>query len=374
MPDGQSVVSANDAGTVQRVFLDGRADQPPPLAESDYGYNAVAVSRDGRYVLTGNADKSITAYAVDTGERVLGPVQTVHSNHLVDLSFSIDGTSFAAVDTDGFANLHAFPSGEQIDAPFNFSGRTGILFFHPDGERLFGGDSSGRLKQWSMDDARLAITSAPGHSQTPVASSLSADGSVLVTLGRDQIVRFWTLDERFPYLAGADKSGQVQIWRTATADRPINLRGHLAGVWALAYSENDEVLTSADRAGQIKLWNATNGALLQETAVPDQSVWALAFARGDRTLLVGADSGVLSYSVDEGVWGDPLLLTRGQLTRLALSTDRSRLATSDSMGNIAVIDVATGEVVLDIAGDNETVWSVADAGSHRRHTCGHQRR
>jgi len=116
---------------------------------------------------------------------------------------------------------------------------------------------------------------------------------VLVTLGRDQIVRFWTLDERFPlardwetaggaakgvslsgdgvYLAGADKSGQVQIWRTATADRPINLRGHLAGVWALAYSENDEVLTSADRAGQIKLWNATNGALLQETAVPDQS-------------------------------------------------------------------------------------------------------
>ena len=381
MPDGESVISANDAGTVQQYFIDGR-DQPPPIAVSDFGFNCVAISKDGKYVITGNADKSISGYSIATGERILGPIKITPSNHFVEFSFSADGKRFAAVDTDGFAHVLDFPSGEVSDAQYDFSGRLGILFFHPDGQRLFGGDGTGRLKEWSADSGELRMSSAPGHSQILLASSLSSDGRMLVTLGRDQIIRFWTLDEKFPLaqqwsspqgaargvsfshdgklLATADKQGLVQVRRIGMDDRPINLRGHMAGVWALAFSNNNEVLASADRSGRVRLWNATNGNLLQETIIGDEPIWSLAFTDDDQSLLAGSSTGVRRFSVVEKQWlSDPVIKTEGQLTRMDISGDQKSLAVSDSIGNIKLLDLNTSELLLDLKGDNDTIWSVA---------------
>ncbi|MEM9602858.1 MAG: protein kinase [Pseudomonadota bacterium] len=381
MPDGHSVITANDDGTVQRFFLDGRTEHPPPIVRSDYGFNAVGISSDGRYVVTGNADKRITAYAIESGERVLGPIDASDANHLVDISFNVDGTAFAVVDTDGFAHVHAFPGGELDDARFDFSGRLGVLFFHPDGERLIGGDGAGRLNQWSIGTGELQRQSPPGHSQTMVASSLSADGGLLVTLGRDQLVRFWTLDERFPlsrswavatsaargvsvspsgrFLAAADKSGLVQLRRTEAADRPLQLRGHMAGVWALAFDPGEAVLASGDRHGRIRLWDAITGQLLDETTVEGESIWSLAFDAAGTSLLIGSDSGVHEYAVSERQWRTPVFRTAAQLTRLAISHDRRRLAVSDAVGNLTLIDLGTRETLLALSGGRDTVWSVA---------------
>ncbi|MEM6985649.1 MAG: WD40 repeat domain-containing protein [Pseudomonadota bacterium] len=381
MPDGRSVFSANDDGTVQRYYLDGRTEQPPPIAVADYGFNALAISRDGRYVIAGNTDKRIVAHDIATGEQVLGPIETPARNHLVDISFNHDGSEFATVDTGGFANVLSFENGERVDSRFDFSDRMGVLFFHPDGERVFSGDGTGRLNQWWADTGTLQRQSAPGHSQILMASTLSGDGSVLVTLGRDQVIRFWTLDERFPLaqswqtagsaakgvsisrdghlLAMADKNGLIQLRRTDTTDRPIQLRGHMSGVWALAFSSDNKLLASADRAGQIRVWDSTTGRLHMETALDAGSIWSLAFANNDQSLLAGADSGVFRLSLSARVWGDAVVKTQANLTRFYLSIDGRRLAVSDAVGSIKLVDLETGDVLLDIAGDNDTIWSVA---------------
>ena len=381
MPDGKSVISANDVGTVQRYFIDGRINQPPPIAVSSFGFNSVGISKDGKYVLAANADKFITGYVIETGELVLGPLKPPSASHMNEFSFSVDGKYFATVDTDGVANVFEFPSGELRDDRFEVSGRIGILFFHPDGRRLFGGDESGTLIQWSAATGELQKRSATGHSQILTASSISADGSILVTLGRDQIIRFWTLDDSFPMarawdapggaakgvsisfdgdrLATADKSGLVQLRRIDNNDKPQNLRGHMTGVWALAFSSDDKLLASADRAGRLRVWDVQNGKLLQEDSLNSDPIWSLAFADSDDTLLVGAQSGVLRYSILEKKWAERLSTTQGQLTRVFLSANQKRLVVSDSLGHIQLIDVESEEIILKLQADNDTVWSVA---------------
>ena len=381
MPDGQSVISANDDGSVVRYFLDGRDTQPPPIALSDFGFNTIGISPDGQFLLTGNADKSISGYSLRSGERVMGPLTLSTTSHLVDISFNFNAQQFVTLDTGGVAQLGSFPDGKFQETALNAEGALGFLFFHPDRQRLISGNESGNLSEWRAHSGELHMSSASGHSQMPVFSSISADGRLLATLGRDQIIRFWTLGDHYPmaqewpltdnaakgvslspdgkYLASGDENGVVQLRRIDTADRPIDLRGHNAGVWALAFSSNGTMLASADRAGAVRLWDVTTGLLKQELSTEGEAVWSVDFYHGDTVLLIGTDSGVQRYSLVENSWLDPLMLAKGQFTRMQLSTDQRTLATSESTGRVQLIDMESGEALLDLAADNDTIWSVA---------------
>jgi len=381
MPDGQSVISANDDGSVQQYFLDGRGEQPPPIALSDFGFNTIGISADGLFLLTGNADKSISGYSVLSGERVMGPLTSLKSSHLVDISFNFNAKQFVSLDTSGVAQVADFPSGALLETQFNPDAPLGFVFFHPDRQRLISGDDSGRLSEWDAQSGALQKTSASGHSQKPIISALSADGRLLATLGRDQTIRFWTLGDHYPmaqewqvstgaakavslspdghHLASGDENGLVQLRRLDTVDQPLALRGHNAGVWALAFSRDGRLLASADRAGVIRLWDAMNGLLIKELSVADEAVWSIAFASSDSVLLIGSDSGVQRYSISTQDWLDRLTTVEGQFTRMQISTDQQRLVTSESTGRVKLIDVESGDVLLDLHVDNDTIWSVA---------------
>lgn len=381
MPDGQSVISANDDGSVMRFFLDERSEQPPPIALSDFGYNAIGISPDGQFLLTANADKSISGYSLLSGERVMGPLDSSKSSHLVDIAFNFNGKKFVSLDSTGNVQIADFPSGALRENQLNPDGPLGFVFFHPDQERLISGDESGRLNEWNAQSGALQISSASGHSQIPINSSLSADGRLLATLGRDQTIRFWTLGDHYSmaqewqvstsaakgvsispdgqYLLSGDENGQVQLRRHDAMDPPLTLRGHDAGVWATSFASDGHLFASGDRAGIIRLWDAMNGQLIKEISMADEAVWSIAFANNDNELLIGTDSGVQRYSISEQKWLEPLSSAEGQFTRMQLATDRQRLVTSDTTGRVQLIDVSSGVILLAFDADNDTIWSVA---------------
>lgn len=381
MPDGKSVISANDAGTVQRYYLDGREQQPPPIATSNFGFNVVAISHDGKSLLVGNLDKTFTAYDIESGDRIFDPIKTPKANYALEIKFSVDNKKFSLVDTEDYAFVFDFPKGELSEDQFQIDERSGVLFFHPDGQRLFSGDASGRLNELSALTGQLQMSSASGHSQMLIASSISEDGSILVTLGRDQIIRFWTLDDSFPMaqawtapggaakgvaissdgslLASGDKSGLVQIRRTSTADKPINLRGHRAAVWALAFSNDDRLLASADRDGRLRFWDAQNGKLVHEATLNGEAIWSIEFLGDASTVLIGSDSGVYRYTISDQPKSESVITTKGSFTRFFVSNDDEKMVVSDSLGNVQIIDLITGELLLELQADNDTLWSAS---------------
>lgn len=380
MPDGKSVISSNDDGTVQRYYLDGRSEQPPPIAVSDFGFNAVGISNDGQLLLAANADKTITGYSIDTGEVVM-PAKEFRMSHMVDIAFNADATRFITVDTSARVQLLDFPAGTPTESEFDPGEPFGILFYHPDQQRLIGGDSEGRLVVWNASSGALHSVSASGHTQLPMDSSISRDGKLLATLGRDQVIRLWTLDQRFSlsrkwratgeaikgvsvsadgkYLASADKKGLVQIRRIDSDDQPIDLRGHSSEVWALNFSNDGSMLASADRSGLMRIWAVPNGNLLHEIQTDDDAVWSVEFSNDDSQLVIGAGSGVMRYSLAEDKKLESVFKTAGQLTRTALSNDGRRVLVSESSGHVRLLDLSTGEFVLDFIADNDTIWSAA---------------
>lgn len=380
MPDGKSVITANDDGTVQRYYLDGRAEQPLPLVVSDFGFNAVAISNDGKFLLAANADKTITGYSIDTGQ-ILMPAAEVGMSHMVDISFNADATRFSTVDSGANVAIKNFPAGTHVTSEFDLDGPVGIIFYHSDNKRLIGGDSEGRLLVWDAISGTRLSRSASGHTQLPMDSSVSRDGKLLATLGRDQVIRLWTLDQRFSLsrqwqtsgdavkgvsvsddgklLASADKSGLVQIRRTDADDQPIDLRGHASEVWALGFSNNGEMLATADRSGLVRIWAVPNGNLLHELQSDNDSVWTVTFSSADTILLIGTSSGVQRYSITEARLLENLFKSESQLTRIALSNDEKQLAISESSGHVHVLDITTGDTSLKLVADNDAIWSAA---------------
>jgi len=379
-PNGKSVFSANDEGTVQQWFIDGRTDNPPPLTSENFGFNALAISPDGQYVLTANADKTISGWSLKTGQRVMGPLSAAGGSHLVHLEFNSSGDRIVTVSTDGEARLLEFPSGKDRGQLFDPNIPVGIAFFLIEKDLLVAGEESGRLTLWNPDENSLHRSSARGHTQTVIDRAISRDGRLLATLGRDQLIRFWTLGDDYPLaaswsvevgkakgvsisadgsrIAAGDENGGVQVWRLNSTDSPVSFRGHSQQVWAIAFSPNGELLATGDRQGKIRLWNSHNGRVLRELDTGMGAAWSLVFS-DNNTLLVASENGISRWQVSDGKLIDKIPESENTLTRMAVSPDHLLAVTSLSSGLIRVWELASGKLLRTIAADDDVIWSVA---------------
>lgn len=380
-PNGKSVFSANDEGTVQQWFVDGRADNPPPLTSENFGFNALAISQDGQYVVTANADKSISGWSLETGQRVMGPLTAAGGSHLVYLEFNASGDRIVTVSTDGEARLLEFPTGKDRGRLFDPNIPVGIAFFLNENDQLVAGEESGRLTLWKPDENALQRSSARGHTQTVIDRAITRDGRLLATLGRDQLIRFWTLGDDYSLAASwsvaarkakgvslsadgrriavGDEDGGVRIWRLNSTDSPVNFRGHSQQVWAIAFSPNGKLLATGDRHGKIRLWNSHNGRVLHELDTGMGAAWSVVFSTDNNTLLVASESGISRWQVSDGVLIDTIPEAGNALTRMAISPDRLLAATSLSSGLIRVWELASGKLLQTIVADDDVIWSVA---------------
>lgn len=118
------------------------------------------------------------------------------------------------------------------------------LAFSPDGSRLAAGcgrsldlreddpEASGSVLVWNAPaETPVARLSVPGGSVNAVA--FSPDGTVLVSGGRDGIVRFW----------------DAKTWQEV-----IGLVGHLGAIHALTFSPDGRLLLSGSADGTVRHW------------------------------------------------------------------------------------------------------------------------
>src|SRR5262249_4775032 len=138
-----------------------------------------------------------------------------------------------------------------------------------------------QLELWSIASSRLVVTfpsPAPG-----ARVEFSADGRILLGVVNGKAVAGWAVSdtpERRVFdghtlgvpavafrpdgsrLVSVSKDFLVRVWDTATgraADRPI---GHAAEIEAVAFSPDGSRFATGDFAGTVRLWDATSATVL----------------------------------------------------------------------------------------------------------------
>ncbi|NJR59271.1 MAG: TIR domain-containing protein [Cyanobacteria bacterium CRU_2_1] len=244
--DGQWMASADAEGIVKLWKLYGTEVKLFKELVNAHPGGAYSVSfrpilspnqQDDRILVSAGADGTIKLWNRD-GTLIRTIVG--HKSLVTQVSFSLDGQTFASTSTDGTIKLWDL-NGNLVKT---FSHETEVseiersilgVSFSPDGKILASAGADGTVKLWRIDGTLLQILR--GHRDHVTQVRFSPDGKLI---------------------ASASQDGTVKLW-TNMGTELITLRGHSRSVSSVNFAHNGLSLASASYDGTAILWTLPPG-------------------------------------------------------------------------------------------------------------------
>ena len=240
----------------------------------------VAISPDGRLLVTGHKSSIIRIYDIDTGKEI---------KSLVGHSSSVNCLCFVSQD------------------------------------RLCSASHDNTLSLWNVTEGfRLAILK--GHTRSVRFCSASANGKNLVSVSWDKTIRVWRgTDGSFVSVLKGGRStsinclsfhpeGQLivvgcwdstlKIWDTFNKKKLKTLKGHASSVQACLYLKSGQHIVSASLDGDVRIWSSRTGITVGTINGHAGPITSLSFSStGDHLITASNDSLVKVWS---GTMGTPM--------------------------------------------------------------------
>ena len=298
-PDGRSLAigqqGIDQPPSILRVWdLEKRRDTI--WFEHPVGFRSVAFSSDGRTLVAGNFDGTLSTF-------VLADQWKIHHSEnqgspINSLAFLSNTAIVAAGDWNGWVRFHG-PDTMANRRPLEYQARIWALAASPDGSTLAVGGEANTIQVYDVATRRLKAT-LEGQNHAVESVDFSPDGKLLASAG-GTTVRLWdtatwkdtgghfehhpeVLCVRFSpdgkLLAVADGEGDLPHYKllptaiilldVATRGDVRWLRGHTNSIWALAFSPDGKTLASGSADQTVKFWDTASGRL-RETIVPGEA-------------------------------------------------------------------------------------------------------
>jgi WD40 repeat protein len=287
--DGRFVLSGSDDKTLRLWNMKGQGEVFRLRSPDEFPV-AVAVSRDGRHLLTGGkgggalwdvARASLLrrfpmAYQVSPGAAAFSP----------DGRYALIGTTGERMGKPGATELELFDvaSGELVQSFVGHTIPVRTLAFGPDGRVALSGSQGrgsagsatnlvGELILWNVGTGKEIRRFDTTKDTTSIAFSM--DGRRVVTGS-----------------AGNPPFGPI-LWDVATGKEARHVEGHKAPVLAVAFGPDGRTCLSASADSSVVQSDADTGAVVRRFASHRSPVWALDVSADRRYVLSGASDGAV---------------------------------------------------------------------------------
>eukprot|EP00730_Choanoeca_flexa_P004447 TRINITY_DN11700_c0_g2_i1.p1 TRINITY_DN11700_c0_g2~~TRINITY_DN11700_c0_g2_i1.p1 ORF type:complete len:771 (+),score=175.89 TRINITY_DN11700_c0_g2_i1:84-2315(+) len=246
-PDRTHVVVANNSSVVHAVAVD-TFDARPLIGHTDIVLT-VAVSRDGRFIVTGSKDNSVRVWMFDAASPNVFRCVAVcsgHANAVSTVAFSQKQTSYvvsSGVDTT--------------------------------------------LKLWNLSPLETADSTDPvALKATFTVRAHEKDVNSVAVAPNDKIIATGSQDKT------------IKIWDAAAGELKATLKGHRRGVWCVIFSPTDQVLASASGDTTVRVWALADGSCLRTFEGHTNSVLKVGFvSKGMQLVSSGSDGLVKLWTI-----------------------------------------------------------------------------
>jgi WD40 repeat protein len=273
-PDGRYLVSSSDDATVRMWQLStGRSLRT--LTGHTGQVHCVAVSPDGRWIASGGSDRTVRLWNLQNGRlvRTLGGWFGGHSQGVFAIAFHPDRKRLVSGSADQTVRLWAISSGKELRTLTGYSHTINAVAISPDGLTLVSSSLEKSLKIRQMGTGRLLRALRQEYRMT--ALLFNADGSRLFIAGSDQQIRVWdvalgmviqtytghttpisalTLSSDDQCLVSGSEDGMIKVWSVATGQADDTIHGHSDRITGLVLSPDGNTLASSSLDHTIKLW------------------------------------------------------------------------------------------------------------------------
>ena len=287
--------------------------------------NTLAVTPDGKLLLTGGDDRTVRVWEVTSGKQ-LRSFQG-HMQKVTAVSVRGDGRQVASASEDGAIRLWDLSTSDDHRALSEATEPVWAVAISPDGKKLAAAGGDKTIRIYDPDTGKLETT-LTGHTAGITSLAFFPDNNRLLSAGGDRIVK---------------------VWDVANKKVLTELKGHELPILAVSLGGDGKLAVSGAADGSTRGWDAESGKQLWSW--PGKSaVCAVALRRDAKLAAVG--------------------LANGTLTMLDVSGGTPKEVASQSAHVAGVAWAAFGPDGTNLAtvgGDGAVqIWTVAEIGAITR--------
>lgn len=244
--------------------------------------NALAISADGKILVSGSDDQTIKIWNLQTNQLI--HTLTDHTDAIHSLAITADGKTLVSASDDQTIKVWDLITGKLIRTLTAHKSWVRSVDISPNGVTLASGSFDKTIKLWNIHQEQ-PIQTLTTSSQTVIAVAFSPDGKILASSSRDRTLKLWNLQTLTPIwtiglegnnintlafspngkiLAGAGRTSfgnksyhTVRIWSLTTGEEIITLMAHGNSITSLSFSADSKFLVSGSEDNLIKLWQVS---------------------------------------------------------------------------------------------------------------------
>lgn len=338
---------------------------------------AVALSRDGRIIASGEEFGGVRLWNAETGIQLNHPIKA-HKNSIAAISFSPDGSRFATVSNDGIIKIWNTETGEEAAPPIEEKGVRSIAF-SPDGKYIASG--SKRISLWDLATGKRLDSEMKGHSGSIAFLMFSPDGDRIIS-SDSRTVGVWdvkTGELLFPMFDGTapalSSNGKVLVtgdkkslvfWDALTGKKMLTTKPlHEIGVRSIVIAPDGKRMITMGYNQTALLWDlnefsykklSTSGGSFEAFFPDSKRVLSVI----DKDIFIRSLDGLeklkeymMNYQTIEGNDSD------NPVNSIAVSPDGRHIASGGDDGRIRIWDVGTRKLVMSILLDTSSVTATS---------------
>ncbi len=338
------------------------------------GLHALAVSPDGRRLLSGSEGGTLRLLETSTGRELLrlegGP-------RIWSVAFTPDGRRAVSAGDDGALKLWDLEAGKCAGAYLGHEGAVLAVAVSPDGLNVLSGGLDGTLRSWDLERGlrrweRRDRIGLRGLAVTPDGRRVLAgreDGK-LVLMDLERVERIREFGTHAPRVGGvaispdglhalsAGDDGTLKLWDLEAGERAI-LRGHTGAVWHVAFSADGRLAASAGFDDTVRIWDLEKGEELRCLVGHGHDVYGVAFLPdGRRIVSASYDQSIRVW--DRAPFGGSRVLAghASHVLHVTLSKDGLLALSAGADGTMILWDVATGRPLRSVRAHRGSVTGV----------------